>query len=91
MNSKERSILLLLAALNFTHILDFMILMPLGNYLIPYFNISPQQFAILVSCYTISAAVSGFMAAFCPVRRANASDYYVAVFGKSGCFDGCAS
>jgi MFS transporter, DHA1 family, inner membrane transport protein len=64
MNSKERSILLLLAALNFTHILDFMIMMPLGNYLIPYFNISPQQFAILVSCYTISAAVSGFAAAF---------------------------
>jgi MFS transporter, DHA1 family, inner membrane transport protein len=64
MNSKERSILLLLAALNFTHILDFMILMPLGNYLMPYFNISPQQFAFLVSTYTISAAVSGFAAAF---------------------------
>jgi MFS transporter, DHA1 family, inner membrane transport protein len=64
MNSKERSILLLLAALNFTHILDFMILMPLGNYLMPYFNISPQKFAFLVSTYTISAAVSGFAAAF---------------------------
>jgi MFS transporter, DHA1 family, inner membrane transport protein len=64
MNSKERLILLLLAALNFTHILDFMILMPLGNYLMPYFKISPQQFSVLVSCYTISAAVSGFAAAF---------------------------
>jgi MFS transporter, DHA1 family, inner membrane transport protein len=64
MNSKERLILLLLAALNFTHILDFMILMPLGNYLMPYFKISPQQFSVLVSAYTISAAVSGFAAAF---------------------------
>jgi MFS transporter, DHA1 family, inner membrane transport protein len=64
MNSKERLILLLLAALNFTHILDFMILMPLGNYLMPYFKISPQQFAVLVSAYTISAAASGFAAAF---------------------------
>jgi predicted MFS family arabinose efflux permease len=64
MNRNERLILLLLSALNFTHILDFMILMPLGNYLIPYFNITPQQFAMLVSAYTISAAVSGFTAAF---------------------------
>jgi MFS transporter, DHA1 family, inner membrane transport protein len=64
MNSQERRILILLAALNFTHILDFMIMMPLGNYLIPYFQISPQQFAILVSSYTFSAGASGFIAAF---------------------------
>ena len=64
MNWKERIILILLAALNFTHILDFMILMPLGNYLMPYFDLSPKQFSILVSAYTISAAVSGFGAAF---------------------------
>ena len=64
MTKKERLILLLLSALNFTHILDFMIMMPLGNYLIPYFSISPQQFAILVSAYTFSAGASGFVAAF---------------------------
>jgi MFS transporter, DHA1 family, inner membrane transport protein len=64
MTWKERLILVLLAALNFTHILDFMIMMPLGNYLMPYFNITPQEFTVLVSVYTISAAVSGFFAAF---------------------------
>lgn len=64
MSWRERMILILLAALNFTHILDFMILMPLGNYLMPYFDLSPQQFSVLVSAYTISAAVSGFGAAF---------------------------
>lgn len=64
MNWKERTILLILAGLNFTHILDFMIMMPLGNYLMPYFNISAQQFSILVAAYTLSAGVSGFMAAF---------------------------
>jgi MFS transporter, DHA1 family, inner membrane transport protein len=64
MNAKERILLLLLAAINFTHILDFMIMMPLGNYLMPYFHISPQQFTFLVSCYTISAAISGFFSAF---------------------------
>ena len=64
MNSKERIVLLLLAALNFTHILDFMIMMPLGNYLMPYFNISSQQFSFLVAAYTFSAGISGFTAAF---------------------------
>ncbi len=64
MNQKERIILFLLAGLNFTHILDFMIMMPLGNYLMPYFHISPWQFSLLVGAYSISAAVSGFTAAF---------------------------
>ncbi|HEY0770602.1 MAG TPA: MFS transporter [Sphingobacteriaceae bacterium] len=64
MNSKEKIVLLLLAALNFTHILDFMIMMPLGNYLIPYFDISSQQFSMLVAAYTFSAGISGFLAAF---------------------------
>ncbi|MEO5860672.1 MAG: MFS transporter [Pyrinomonadaceae bacterium] len=61
---KERIILLLLTLLNFTHIMDFMILMPLGNYLMPYFNISSQQFSWLVAAYTFSAGLSGFLAAF---------------------------
>ncbi|RYY84184.1 MAG: MFS transporter [Chitinophagaceae bacterium] len=64
MKRNERILLLLLAALNFTHILDFMIMMPLGNYLMPYFKISPQQFTLLVAAYTVSASVSGFFAAF---------------------------
>ncbi|MBC8054069.1 MAG: MFS transporter [Sphingobacteriaceae bacterium] len=64
MNLKEKIILLLLAAINFTHILDFMIMMPLGNYLMPYFDISSQQFSMLVAAYTFSAGISGFLAAF---------------------------
>lgn len=64
MSSKDKIVLLLLAALNFTHILDFMIMMPLGNYLMPYFKISPQQFSMLVASYTFSAGIAGFLAAF---------------------------
>lgn len=64
MKSQERLIIFLLAAINFTHILDFMIMMPLGNYLMPYFKISPGKFSILVGAYTLTAAVSGFVAAF---------------------------
>lgn len=64
MESKEKIILLLLTMLNFTHIMDFMIMMPLGNYLMPYFDISSQQFSMLVAAYTFSAGASGFLAAF---------------------------
>ncbi|WP_407526663.1 MFS transporter [Lacibacter sp. MH-610] len=64
MNKNERLIIFLLASLNFTHILDFMIMMPLGNYLMPFFNITPKQFSLLVGSYTLTAAVSGFAAAF---------------------------
>ncbi|MET0462266.1 MAG: MFS transporter [Chitinophagaceae bacterium] len=64
MTRKELIILLLLAGLNFTHFLDFMVMMPLNNYLTPYFNISPKQFSFMVSAYSISAAVSGFATAF---------------------------
>ena len=64
MEAKEKWLLAILAAINFTHILDFMIMMPLGNYLMPYFRISPQQFTLLVAAYTISAGISGFIAAF---------------------------
>ncbi len=64
MTKKERIILFLLATLNFTHILDFMIMMPLGNYLMPFFKITPKQFSLLVASYTIAASFSGFTAAF---------------------------
>lgn len=64
MNKNERLIILLLASINFTHILDFMIMMPLGNYLMPYFKITPRQFTFLVGAYTLTAGVSGFVAAF---------------------------
>ncbi len=62
MKQNERVILFLLSALNFTHILDFMIMMPLNIYLMPYFHISAKEFSFLVSAYTFSAAFSGLLA-----------------------------
>lgn len=57
-------ILIILASLNFTHILDFMIMMPLGNYLMPHFHISAQFFSWIVASYPVTACVSGLIAAF---------------------------
>jgi MFS transporter, DHA1 family, inner membrane transport protein len=65
MNRKEITILFLLACLNFTHILDFMIMMPLGNFLMPHFKINTSYFSYLVAAYPLSAfIVSVFSARF---------------------------
>jgi MFS transporter, DHA1 family, inner membrane transport protein len=59
MTQKERIVLILLAALNFTHILDFMIMMPLNNYML----LPAMKFSILVAAYSISAFFSGLIVA----------------------------
>ena len=64
MNRKQRILLFLLATINFTHILDFMIMMPLGNFLMPHFRISPQYFSWIVAAYPVTAFFSGLVAAF---------------------------
>lgn len=64
MNTKERTLLFILAAVNFTHIMDFMIMMPLGPQLMKLFQISPQQFGFAVSAYSIMAGITGFVSAF---------------------------
>jgi MFS transporter, DHA1 family, inner membrane transport protein len=64
MISNEKRLLLILASVNFTHIMDFMIMMPLGPQLIELFHITPQYFAWAVSAYSLTAGISGFVAAF---------------------------
>jgi predicted MFS family arabinose efflux permease len=61
---RERATLLTLGAVQFTHILDFMILMPLGPQLMRGFAISPAQFTHLVAAYGLAAGVSGFIGGF---------------------------
>jgi predicted MFS family arabinose efflux permease len=60
---RERYLLLTLAGIQFSHILDFMIMMPLGPSLIKVFGISTHQFGLLVASYSFSAALSGLLAA----------------------------
>lgn len=59
----ERYLLLTLAGIQFSHILDFMIMMPLGPMLISAFGISTHEFGLLVASYSFSAAISGLLAA----------------------------
>lgn len=59
----QKFVIALLAFLQFTIILDFMILSPLGALLLPALKISTSQFGAVVSAYAVSAALSGFLAA----------------------------
>jgi len=59
----ERYLLLTLAGIQFSHILDFMIMMPLGPILIEAFGIGTHEFGLLVASYSFSAALSGLLAA----------------------------
>jgi predicted MFS family arabinose efflux permease len=62
--NSEKKLLYTLAAVQFTNIMDFMIMMPMGPLLMRTFNIAPNQFSYIVSSYTITAGISGFLSAF---------------------------
>jgi predicted MFS family arabinose efflux permease len=59
----EKAVIGILGFLQFTVILDFMIISPLGAIVMPSLQISPRQFGFAVSSYAFSAGVSGFLAA----------------------------
>jgi len=59
----EKFVIVLIAILQFTIILDFMVMSPLGPFLMPDLHITPQQFGMVVSAYAFSAGLSGILAA----------------------------
>ncbi len=59
----EIFIIAVLTILQFTVILDFMVLSPLGAILLPELSINPSQFGMVVSAYAFSAGASGLLAA----------------------------
>lgn len=56
-------IIAVLSFLQFTIILDFMVLSPLGALLMEQLSISPAQFGMVVSAYAFSAGASGLLTA----------------------------
>lgn len=60
----ERFFLFSLAGIQFTHILDFMIMMPLGPEFIRELNINTHEFSLLLSSYTFAAAIAGVFATY---------------------------
>ncbi len=61
--ARERVLLVTLAGIQFAHILDFMVMMPLGPILMRELGVGTHEFGLLVSAYTFTAAFTGVLAA----------------------------
>ena len=59
----QKFVIAILAFLQFTIILDFMIMAPLGALMMPALKITASQFGIVVSVYAFSAGAAGLLAA----------------------------
>lgn len=59
----QKSVLLLITLIQFTIVLDFMIIAPIGDFLMKSLEINTRQFGLVVSSYAFSAATAGILAA----------------------------
>jgi MFS transporter, DHA1 family, inner membrane transport protein len=58
---REGPLLAVLATVQFTTMLDFLIMMPLGPQYMRVFRINPAQFGTIVSAYAVSAGIAGLI------------------------------
>ncbi|MBK6952161.1 MAG: MFS transporter [Crocinitomicaceae bacterium] len=61
--SYQKLLVALLALTQFTVVLDFMVMSPLGDLLMKSMKLKPDQFGIVVSAYAFSAGISGLLTA----------------------------
>lgn len=59
----QKTIVAMLAFLQFAVILDFMLMSPLGAVIMPALNIGPMEFGLVVSAYAFSAGAAGLLTA----------------------------
>lgn len=55
--------IVILALTQFSVVLDFMVMSPLGDLIMKNMKIAPSEFGVVVSCYAFSAGISGFFTA----------------------------
>lgn len=83
MTRSEWALILILVAIHFTHMVDFVIIMPLGNRLMTELNITPAQFAAIVSAYAIAAGVASVLASLA-MDRFDRKSVLLAMYGCFG-------
>ena len=77
---QERLILLVLATVQFTSIVDFMVIMPLEPQLKRTIGLTPDRFALVVAAYTLAAGLAGLVSTLFLDRFARRPTYLV-LFG----------
>lgn len=60
----EKLIVTVLFFIQFTHMVDFVVMMPLGPKLVRAFSLSPTQFSYVISSYAFAAAIMGLVSSF---------------------------
>lgn len=63
LNAYEVFVVVILALTQFTVVLDFMVMSPLGDMLMKSMGLSTTQFGLSVSAYAFSAGISGLLTA----------------------------
>ncbi|MHA4896673.1 MFS transporter [Pedobacter sp. PWIIR3] len=63
LSSAQKWIIFILAVTQFTVILDFMIMSPLGDFMMKSLSMKPAAFGVAVSAYAFSAGLSGLLTA----------------------------
>src|ERR1035438_10090059 len=61
--SYQKLVIFILAITQFSVILDFMVMSPLGDMLMKSLSLKPSQFGLAVSAYAFSAGISGLLTA----------------------------
>lgn len=79
---REWLVLLVLSGIQFSQMVDFMVLMPLGTQLMREFGITPTQLGFFVSIYAVSASLAGFFSALVVDRF----DRRTVLLSLYGCF-----
>lgn len=59
----QKTVVAMLAFLQFAVILDFMLMAPMGALIMPALKLAPSEFGLVVSAYAFSAAASGLLTA----------------------------
>lgn len=78
---RERLVLVILAAVQFATIVDFMIVMPLGPQLMRTLDIGPAEFGLIVSSYTFAAGAAGLVASAVVDRFARRNTFMILYAG----------
>jgi predicted MFS family arabinose efflux permease len=78
---REHFVVLILAAVQFTTIVDFVVVMPLGPQLMRTLHIGPARFGLIVSSYTFAAGAAGLVASSVVDRYARRNAFLVLYSG----------
>ena len=84
LSRSELALLLVLVAIHFTHMVDFVIIMPLGKRFMNELNLKPDQFGQIVAIYAIAAGIASLLAS-AAMDRFDRKSVLLTMYAGFGC------